>query len=94
MVLQTPCFEGALNPSGFQGEKLGCLEGAGSGFGCWEQVVVGVRRGRAAGQVCGLPGPIRGSRSLLRCSPCVQYIVLLLYISQDGGESLTVFPEL
>lgn len=61
MVLQTPCFEGALNPSGFQGEKLGCLEGAGSGFGCLEQVVVGVRRGRAAGQVRGSQGQSEGA---------------------------------
>lgn len=45
------------------------------------------------GQVQGSQGRSEGADP---CSdtPCVQYIVLLLYISQGDDESLTVFPEL
>lgn len=79
MVLQPPRLEGALNARGFQGEKLGCREGAGCALGVF-----------GGGCGWGLGGHVPPQP----LSMCVQYIVLLLNVSQGDDESLTVFPEL
>lgn len=64
--------EGALNPEGFQGER--CLGGAASAL-----AVPGVCRAGLGDAGVQIPPSSD--------TPCVQYIVFLLYISQGDDES-------